>query len=169
MSRRLERNHLQFIIRSSFVILSYAGAAGRVEVVPFGGLPGFVRQIDRRALIIPDYYRDQVDVMIDIAGNPRLSLLFLVSNRTEALHVWGTASVTVDPEILAASAIDGQCPHAAIRVSVEEARLQPDSAPTWDAAARAVVEGFSRPGGTVETSAVAEAWHSWTKSDGSIH
>jgi predicted pyridoxine 5'-phosphate oxidase superfamily flavin-nucleotide-binding protein len=104
-----EINHLNehyraFVEASPFIVLSSVGAAG-TDASPKGDAPGFVRILDARTLVIPDR-----------PGNNRIDNL---RNIVEDGRVNGTATISTDPELLAASAVQGKLPRSVIIVNVQ--------------------------------------------------
>jgi uncharacterized protein len=86
-----------FIERAPMFFLATADAAGRPDCSYKGGLPGFVRVLDERTLVIPDYdgngmYRSWGNVLV----NPRVGLLFLDFENPKRIRVNGTARVRAD-------------------------------------------------------------------------
>jgi uncharacterized protein len=113
-----------FIERSPFVLLATSGNDGRCDVSPKGDLPGFVRVLDERRLVIPDRPGNKrVDSMGNLLRNPHIGLLFLVPGREETLRVNGRAWITRDPRLLALCKVEEKTPLLAIGVEVEECFL----------------------------------------------
>jgi PPOX class probable FMN-dependent enzyme len=112
----------QFIERSPFVCVATVDPAGGVDVSPRGDPPGFVRILDERTLLLPDRPGNKIaDTLI---ADPRIGLLFLIPGVGETFRVNGTAEVVDDPELLAASAVEGKVPRLGIVVRIEEAYTQ---------------------------------------------
>src|SRR4029453_16256132 len=73
----LDANCRAFIAPSPFVTVATADAAGRCDVSPRGGLPGFVRVLDDRRLGIPDLSgNNRLDSMANLLESPGIGLLF---------------------------------------------------------------------------------------------
>jgi uncharacterized protein len=66
---------------------------------------------------------NRLDTMTNLLVNPRIGLLFLVPGMNETLRINGTALITDDARLLAASAVKDRTPPVGILVSVEEALL----------------------------------------------
>lgn len=93
-----------------------------LDVSPRGGEPGFVRVIDRQHLAIPDWPgNNKLETMTNILNTGRCGILFLVPGMDLFLRVNGPATVTRDPELLAAMPERGKTPKTAIRIKVREA------------------------------------------------
>lgn len=87
----------QFIERCSMVFVATADAQGRPDCSYKGGLPGFIRVIDERTLVIPDYdgngmYRSWGNVLV----NPHVGLLFVDFTDPDRMRVNGTATVNAE-------------------------------------------------------------------------
>ena len=119
-----EINHLNehyraFVQASPFIVLSSVGAAG-TDASPKGDAPGFVRILDARTLVIPDRPgNNRIDNLRNIVEDGRVSVLFIVPGAGETLRVNGTATISTDPELLAASAVQGKLPRSVIIVNVQ--------------------------------------------------
>ncbi len=109
---------------SPFLTLATAGSDG-LDCSPRGDMPGFVRIADARTLIIPDRRgNNRVDSLRNIVGDPRVALLFLIPGSGTTLQVNGRATLSVDPELLASFAVQGQAPRLVIVVEVGEVYFQ---------------------------------------------
>lgn len=86
-----------FIEASTFVLVATADGAGRCDVSPRGGAPGFVRVLDDTRLVIPDLNGNNLlDSLRNVVDNPHAGLLFVLPGRDETLRVEGRAWVSVD-------------------------------------------------------------------------
>ncbi|MEM1314183.1 MAG: pyridoxamine 5'-phosphate oxidase family protein, partial [Pseudomonadota bacterium] len=113
----------RFIAASPFCVLSSQGRQG-ADVSPRGDPPGFVRVLDLKTLLLPDRVgNNRLDAMANLLANPRVGLLFLVPGMDETLRVNGTARITDDARVLAASAVQGRAPKIGLLITVEEAFL----------------------------------------------
>lgn len=117
----LDDHCLDFIGRSPFVLMASGDSAGRVDVSPRGGHPGFVKVLDQHRLAIPEMAgNNRLDSMQNIVESPGVGLLFCIPGLDETLRVNGTATITTDPGVLDACADNGLRPKVAIGVDVEE-------------------------------------------------
>ncbi len=117
---RIDPGARDFIARSSFVLVATASSQG-VDVSPRGGPPGFVRVLDEHRIAMTDLSgNNRLDTFINLLDQPRLGMLFLIPGLGETLRVNGRATLTSDPAILAATAIEGRSAPVAIGVDVEE-------------------------------------------------
>lgn len=120
----LDRHARDFIARSPFVCIGTQDGQGRADVSPRGDPPGFVRVLDDRTLAIPDRPgNNRLDSLANILGNPSVGLLFLIPGFDETLRLNGQASLTRDPGLLAAMAVNDRMPTLAIVVRVTEVFL----------------------------------------------
>lgn len=109
-----------FIAASPFVVLATAHADG-ADASPRGGPPGFVAVLDEHRLAFGDLSgNNRLDSLTNLLAQPRVGLLFLVPGVDETLRVNGRAALTTNPEVLAATALDGRTPRTAVVIDVEE-------------------------------------------------
>lgn len=114
-----------YIARSPFVVVASAGADGRCDASPRGGLPGFVCVLDDHRLAIPDYPGNRrLDSWTNVLSNGHVQVLFFVPGVLETLRVSGRGSLTRDPAILSRLEDRGRTPTLALGVDVEVAFLQ---------------------------------------------
>ena len=113
-----------FLAHTPFVIIATAAADGRCDASPKGGPAGFVRVLDDHRLAIPDLAgNNRLDTMENLLANPGVALLCCIPGVDETLRINGRASLTRDPDVLAACEIEGRTPRLAIGVDVEEAYI----------------------------------------------
>ena len=91
-----------FIERLDLFFLATADAAGRPNCSYKGGDPGFVRVLDERTIVFPNYDGNGMYIsMGNAAENPHFGLLFVDFENQKRLRVNGTAQLaaagTVDP------------------------------------------------------------------------
>jgi PPOX class probable FMN-dependent enzyme len=121
---RLDEHCRDFIARSPFVLLATSSAAGRCDVSPRGGRPGFVRILDDRRLAIPDARGNRrVDSLRNLVDNPHAGLLFLIPGLGETLRANGRVVLTRDPTLRAELATMEKEPQLVIVVEVDEVFL----------------------------------------------
>ncbi|HZN88116.1 MAG TPA: pyridoxamine 5'-phosphate oxidase family protein [Thermoleophilaceae bacterium] len=118
----LDEHCREFIARSPFLVLATAAADGTCDTSPRGGPPGFVRVLDERRLLVPEYPGNRrADSPRNLLENPRASLIFMIPRLRETLRVTGRACITRDAGLLAELAVNGKPPALGIGVEVEEA------------------------------------------------
>ena len=116
--------HCRAVIeRSPFCVIATQGDGG-ADVSPRGDLPGFVKILDGRTLLLPDRVgNNRLDAMCNLLANPRIGMLFLVPGMGETLRINGTARITDDAAVLEPSAMQGRAPKIGLVIRVEEAFL----------------------------------------------
>jgi PPOX class probable FMN-dependent enzyme len=121
---RLIPEYVAFVEASPFVALATSGQEG-LDCSPRGDLRGFVRVADERTLLMPDRRgNNRVDSLRNIVRDGRVGLLFLVPGSGTTLRVNGTATLSIDPELCASFAVDGQAPRSVIVVAIQAVYFQ---------------------------------------------
>lgn len=109
---------------SPFVALATAGPEG-LDCSPRGDAGQAVRVIDERTLMMPDRRgNNRCDSLRNIVRDPRIALLFLIPGSGTTLRVYGTAQLSIDPELLASFAVKGQAPRSIIVITVQSIYFQ---------------------------------------------
>jgi PPOX class probable FMN-dependent enzyme len=125
LADRLNELTIQFVERSPFVCVATASADGGLDVSPRGDPAGFVRVLDERTLLLPERPGNRLaDTLVNLLSDPRIALLFLIPGVGDTFRVNGTAVITDDQELLAASVHEGKVPKLGIVVSVLECYTQ---------------------------------------------
>jgi PPOX class probable FMN-dependent enzyme len=115
----------QFVERSPFVVVATGRPDGGLDVSPRGDPAGFVRILDERTLLLPDRPGNKLaDTLTNLLADDRIALLFLIPGVNDTFRVNGRARIVEDPELLAASEVEGKTPRLGILVAVEEAYTQ---------------------------------------------
>ncbi len=118
---RLDQHAIDFISRSPFLCVGTQNANGMADVSPRGDPPGFVKVIDETTLAIPDRPgNNRLDSFANILSNPNVGLLFMVPGFDETLRVNGTATLSINTDLLASMAVKDRAPSIAIVVNVRE-------------------------------------------------
>lgn len=128
-SVRKQMDHLDeysraFIAASPLLIIGTQGRPpdGVADTSPRGDVPGFVRVVDDRTLLIPDRPgNNRLDTLQNIVANPVVGLLFLVPGLPETFRVNGEAAISHDPALLESFAVQGKLPRTILVVKVKEA------------------------------------------------
>lgn len=98
----LEPLQAAFVARAPFVVLATADAQGNCDASPKGGTPGFVRVVDERTLLLPDYHGNRLFQSYEnLAGNPRVGMVFMIPGSNVTVRVNGHVSV-LEADALAA-------------------------------------------------------------------
>lgn len=125
ISNRLNPKTRLFIERSPFICIATSDLAGNCDLSPRGDPAGFVRILDDRTLLIPERPGNRIaDSLRNMLANPHIGVLFFVPGVTDTFRVNGRATVTVDAELLAPSAVEGKSPLLGILVDIDEAYTQ---------------------------------------------
>ena len=115
----------QFVERSPFVVVASGRPDGGLDVSPRGDPAGFVRILDERTLLLPDRPGNKLaDTLTNLLADDRIALLFLIPGVNDTFRINGRARIVDDPELLAASEVEGKVPQLGILVEVEEAYTQ---------------------------------------------
>ena len=125
ISNRLNPKTRLFIERSPFICIATSDLAGNCDLSPRGDPAGFVRILDDRTLLIPERPGNRIaDSLRNMLANPHIGVLFFVPGVTDTFRVNGRATVTVDAELLAPSAVEGKSPLLGILVDIDQAYTQ---------------------------------------------
>lgn len=121
---RIDGHCARFIAASPFCVIASRGADGLLDLSPKGDPAGFVRVLDERTLLVPDRLGNRrFDSFENLIERPEIAAIFLIPGWNDTLRVAGTARITVDPELLEASAINGRAPQFGLLIDVREAFL----------------------------------------------
>lgn len=117
----LNKQAVEFIQRSPFLLLATSDGQGNLEVSPKGDKPGFV-QVREGALWLPDRTGNRMLLGFEnILVNPNVALIFLVPHTTETLRVHGTAELFQDEALQREMADYGHDALLVTKVTVTEA------------------------------------------------
>lgn len=133
LRREFTEEDRSFVQRCSMVFVATADADGHPDCSYKGGLPGFVRVLDDRNLVFPDYdgngmYRTWGNVLV----NPHVGLLFIDFEESKRIRVNGSAQVREDDPLrnefpgsvlivrIAATQIFPNCPRYIHKMKVVE-------------------------------------------------
>ena len=139
---RLDRHCRDILALSPFCVVATAGADGAgLDVSPRGDPPGFLRGLDDRHVLLPDRIgNNRFDNFANLFTDPRISLLVIVPGMAETLRINGTARLTDDAALLAASEVQGRAPRIGVLITVREAYLHCakalNRAKLWDPASQ---------------------------------
>lgn len=117
--------HLKrFIETSPFYCMATADIAGNQDVTPRGDPPGTFKVLGPKTLALPDRPgNNRLDALRNLVENPHIGLLFIIPGVEETVRINGTARLSVDADLLASMAVEGNLPRSAIVVHVTEAFL----------------------------------------------
>ena len=112
----------KFIGLSPFCVLATSGPDGSVDASPRGGNPGFVRILSPTQVSMPDRSgNNRIDSFRNVLeGSGRVQLIFFVPGIDETLRLGGTATLSAEPDLLAAMMEFGKAPRAVLSIAVHE-------------------------------------------------
>jgi len=117
----LDEHCRRFIALSPFLAFGSTSPGRGTDVSPRGDHPGFVRVLDDRTLAIPDRPgNNRLDTLSNLLGDADVGLLFFIPGVDETLRVNGRASLSREPALLAASAVDGKLPRMMVLIAVRQ-------------------------------------------------
>lgn len=117
---RLDDGLRAAIAASPFVLLATSDGAGRCDVSPRGGPPGFVTVLDDHRVALPDLNGNNLlDALRNIVANPHAGLLFVVPGQAETVRLDGPAHLTTDDAVLGTFTDELRRPPLAVVVEVE--------------------------------------------------
>jgi PPOX class probable FMN-dependent enzyme len=103
---RLDDYMMQFIRHSPFAVLATADRDGHCDASPRGGLPGFVKILDDKQLLLPDVRGNKLfQSYQNIEGNRHVGLVFFIPGLERTVRVNGAATV-IDRAGLAERGVD---------------------------------------------------------------
>lgn len=105
---------------AKFCVLSTVGPQG-TDGSPRGDDGPVVRTKDENTLLLPDWRgNNRMDSLRNIVEDGRVSLMFMIPGQTNVIRVNGTASLSVDPEMIASFEQRGQHPRSVIVIKIGE-------------------------------------------------
>jgi PPOX class probable FMN-dependent enzyme len=114
----------RFISLSPFFCIGTARPDCLADVSPRGGEPGFVHVLGSKWLAFPDRPgNNRLDTLTNLVHAPAAGLLFLIPGIEETLRINGTASITVQEDLMERFIVGGKRPRSVIVVEVVEVYL----------------------------------------------
>ncbi|MFK7731857.1 MAG: MSMEG_1061 family FMN-dependent PPOX-type flavoprotein [Pseudomonadales bacterium] len=118
---QLDPEMREFIAASSLVFISTLDANGLPDISPKGDPAGFVAVHDNNTLSIPERPGNKLMFGFhNVLNNPAIGLIFVIPNCRETLRIKGKATLTQDPELLAAMSVGDKPALLATKVVVQE-------------------------------------------------
>ena len=109
---------------SPFVTLATNGPDG-LDCSPRGDAGSVVRVTDEKTVMMPDRRgNNRIDSLRNIIHDPHVALLFLIPGSGNTMRIQGHAKISVEPELLAAYAIEGKGPRCVVVVAVDAIYFQ---------------------------------------------
>ena len=119
---RIDEHIAAFIAKAPFLLLATISADGRMDISPKGDVPGFVQVDGETKLLIPDRPgNNRIDGMQNIVETGRIGLIFLVPGVRETLRVNGSATISIDADLMGRFEVESKLPKSVIVTEVEEA------------------------------------------------
>lgn len=142
----LDEHCRAFLAMATFCTIASCSASGKMDVSPKGDPAGFAHIVDDATIVIPERPGNRrADTFTNVLENPAVALIFLVPGIDETLRINGTATLTADPALLAAMAVEGKVPKMGLVVHIEEALMHCGKAlkrgSLWDPAAQVADRG----------------------------
>jgi len=120
----LSEDYQRFISAAPFMALATVGEGG-LDCSPRGETGGVVDVLDERHLRLADRKgNNRLDSLRNIVADPRVALLFLIPGINESMRVNGRARISVEPDVLAALAVEGSAPRCVVEIEVDAAYFQ---------------------------------------------
>jgi len=118
---RLDEMARRLIAVTPLVLVASHDAAGRCDVTPRGGQPGFVTVLDDDHIALPDATgNNRLDTLRNVVATGHAGVIFLIPGRDQTLRVNGAACITADPAVLDRLTPVGKPPRSAIVVRADE-------------------------------------------------
>jgi PPOX class probable FMN-dependent enzyme len=105
------KDHLEpyvqaFIESSPFAILSSADSDGNCDASPKGGLPGFIKVVDEKTLLVPDIGGNRLfQTYQNFESNPKAGLLFMIPGMNLTVRVNGGVRLLEGEELATRSLV----------------------------------------------------------------
>lgn len=114
----LSEGFKEFIEAQRMFFLATADDEGRLDCNYRGGSPGFVKVMDSKTLLFPDYNGNGSYMSLgNLLVNPNIGMLFIDFGTQRRLRVNGQAEIVEDPEVV--SQFEGA--ERVVKVTVEQA------------------------------------------------
>ena len=96
----LRDTHIEFIQQSPFCVMATADTSGRCDASPKGGLPGFVKVLNTRQILIPDVAGNRLfQSYQNTSENPHIGLIFFIPGVNETVRINGSVEIVSDQEL----------------------------------------------------------------------
>lgn len=114
----------QFIALSPLFCIGTGRRDSLADVSPRGGEAGFVHVLSSKQLAFPDRPgNNRLDTLTNIVHDPAVGMLFLIPGIEETLRINGTASITVQDDLMSRFVVGSKRPRSVIVVEVVEVYL----------------------------------------------
>ena len=96
----LRDTHIEFIQQSPFCVMATADTSGRCDASPKGGLPGFVKVLNTRQILIPDVAGNRLfQSYQNTSENPHIGLIFFIPGVNETVRINGSVEIVSDQKL----------------------------------------------------------------------
>lgn len=122
--RSIDKHIENFIRLSPLLVIASGNSQMQLDASPRGGVPGWVRVLDSKTLLVPDAPgNNRLDTLQNIIATSQIGLLFFVPGVDEMLRINGQASLLTDPGYLGLFDDQKRRPKLVIKVGVEAAYM----------------------------------------------
>ena len=121
---QLTAGYSELVAASPFFAFATVGPGG-LDCSPRGDRGSVVTIEDDTTLLVPDRRgNNRLDSLRNLLSDPRVALLFLIPGLDVSLRINGTATLSIDPDVIERFVIDGAAPRCVVRVSIETVYFQ---------------------------------------------
>lgn len=121
---KITDEYAAFIKASPFLMLATSGPEG-LDCSPRGDVQGAAHVVDELTLHLPDRRgNNRIDSLRNIVRDNRVAVLFLIPGSGTTIRLNGTASITIDDDVLESFAVKGARPRSVIVITVQEVYFQ---------------------------------------------
>ena len=90
----MEKAVIEFIEKAPFLVMASSDNHGNCDASPRGGLPGFVKVINKKTLLIPDIKGNRLfHSYQNISKNGKVGLVFMIPGNDRTVRVNGTVQI----------------------------------------------------------------------------
>jgi len=113
-----------FIELSPFLAISTHNSKLQADCSPRGGKPGFVKILDSKSIIIPDWNgNNRLDTFCNLLENNSIGLMFIIPGVDEILRANGSAELRTDEQFKVMCMENEKLPKLVVLVRVDEVYL----------------------------------------------
>jgi PPOX class probable FMN-dependent enzyme len=110
-----------FVAAAPFLVMATTAADGSCDASPKGGPPGFVKVLDDRRILVPEFSGNRrFDGFQNLLEQPHVGLLLMIPGITETLRINGVARLTRDRALLELVAVDARPPWFGLDIAIEQ-------------------------------------------------
>jgi predicted pyridoxine 5'-phosphate oxidase superfamily flavin-nucleotide-binding protein len=121
----------RYLQQAMYLLLKTCDAQGITSVSPRGDETGVIRMLPDGRLFMAERPGNKVALSLrNLLQNPALELLLLIPGQPQLLHIYGSAQLTTEPQLLAACAIGDKEPKLGLLIEPQAIRFTSASALT---------------------------------------